>query len=177
MLLVDRVEAYSHAVLPVLRASRLLAPEDPVFAGHFPGSPSFPGALLLEALAQTAALLSAIERLVTRHETSGGEASAVLSVLTGLDRTSRPSLDPAAPSTKPGLPLSSEPGMLAASDIKFIRPARPGDHLFYEARRVRDAGRLTYFEVEAEANGQLVAKGTLILARMDGAATTGMEVP
>lgn len=179
MLLVDRVEGYAHLSLPMLRASRLLEREDPIFAGHFPGAPIFPGALLLEGLAQTAALLSAIERLVTRHETSGGEASAVLTVLTELDRASRPSPEtrPSSPPARPGLPLVSEPGMLAASDIKFIRPARPGDQVFYQARRVRDVGRLTHFEVEAEANGQLVAKGTLVLARMDGADTTGLEQP
>lgn len=178
MLLVDRVEAYTHAALPVLWASRLLAPEDPTFAGHFPGAPLYPGALLLEGLAQTAALLSAIERLVTRHKTSGGEASAVLTVLTELERAaSRPSADPKSQPTRPGLPLTSELGMLAASDIKFIHPARPGDRLIYEARRVREVGRLTHFEVEAETNDLLIAKGTLVLARMDGASPASAERP
>jgi 3-hydroxyacyl-[acyl-carrier-protein] dehydratase len=179
MLLVDRVEGYAHLSLPMLRASRLLEREDPIFAGHFPGAPIFPGALLLEGLAQTAALLSAIGRLVTRHETSGGEASAVFNVLTELDRATRPSPDnrPSSPPARQGLPLAAEPGMLAASDIKFIRPARPGDRVFYAARRVREVSRLTHFDVEAEANGQLIARGTLVLARMDGAATTGMEQP
>lgn len=36
--------------------TKVFAPEDPVFGGHFPGQPLVPGVLLAEALAQTAGL-------------------------------------------------------------------------------------------------------------------------
>ncbi len=38
-------------------ASKLLLPEEPVFAGHFPGNPVYPGVYFIESLAQTGAIL------------------------------------------------------------------------------------------------------------------------
>jgi 3-hydroxyacyl-[acyl-carrier-protein] dehydratase len=38
-------------------AERTLRPEEPFFAGHFPGQPIMPGVLVAEALAQTSGLL------------------------------------------------------------------------------------------------------------------------
>jgi 3-hydroxyacyl-[acyl-carrier-protein] dehydratase len=38
-------------------AERALRPEEPYFAGHFPGRPLMPGVLVTEALAQTSGLL------------------------------------------------------------------------------------------------------------------------
>lgn len=34
-----------------------ISPNDPIFTGHFPGNPVYPGVLVLESLAQTSALL------------------------------------------------------------------------------------------------------------------------
>ena len=41
-------------------ARKYLSPEEPCFKGHFPELPIFPGVLLIEAMAQTAAALSTI---------------------------------------------------------------------------------------------------------------------
>ena len=38
-------------------ASKRLDPDEPLFAGHFPGNPIFPGVLLIEAAAETAGLM------------------------------------------------------------------------------------------------------------------------
>lgn len=55
-LLVDRVIAFE----PMKRLVGLksVTMNEPFFAGHFPGSPVMPGVLILEALAQSAALLA-----------------------------------------------------------------------------------------------------------------------
>ena len=55
-LLVDRVVAY--APKASLEAYKNVTFNEPVFTGHFPQSPVFPGVLILEGLAQAAALLA-----------------------------------------------------------------------------------------------------------------------
>jgi 3-hydroxymyristoyl/3-hydroxydecanoyl-(acyl carrier protein) dehydratase len=44
-------------------AERALRPEEPHFAGHFPGRPIMPGVLIAEALAQTSGLLIGLSEL------------------------------------------------------------------------------------------------------------------
>ncbi len=56
MLLVDRISAVD---LPncTMRAHRRIDPADPLLAGHFPGNPVYPGALLVEACGQSSLCL------------------------------------------------------------------------------------------------------------------------
>ena len=63
-LFVDSIKQIDYERLR-LRASRSIAADDPVFIGHFPNDPVYPGGLLVETLAQTAACLAA---LVIRHD-------------------------------------------------------------------------------------------------------------
>jgi 3-hydroxyacyl-[acyl-carrier-protein] dehydratase len=46
-------------------AERTLRPEEPQFAGHFPGRPTMPGVLVTEALAQTCGLLVGLSDKLT----------------------------------------------------------------------------------------------------------------
>jgi len=46
-------------------AERLLRPDEPYFAGHFPGRPIMPGVLIAEALAQTCGLLVGLSNKIT----------------------------------------------------------------------------------------------------------------
>ena len=55
-LLVDRVDS---ADGDKIVARKMVTINEPFFAGHFPGNPIMPGVLILEALAQTGALLAA----------------------------------------------------------------------------------------------------------------------
>jgi 3-hydroxyacyl-[acyl-carrier-protein] dehydratase len=55
-LLVDRVLSFEKNVR--IQALKNVTINEPFFAGHFPARPVMPGVLMLEALAQTAALLS-----------------------------------------------------------------------------------------------------------------------
>jgi 3-hydroxyacyl-[acyl-carrier-protein] dehydratase len=55
-ILVDRVLEIEHGVR--IRALKNVTINEPFFQGHFPARPVMPGVLMLEALAQAAALLS-----------------------------------------------------------------------------------------------------------------------
>ena len=56
ILLVDRVIEFEKDVR--IKALKNVTINEPFFSGHFPSRPVMPGVLMLEALAQTAALLS-----------------------------------------------------------------------------------------------------------------------
>lgn len=55
MLLIDRVLDYK--VGETLHAIKNVTANEPIFTGHFPGRPVFPGVLILEAMAQATGLL------------------------------------------------------------------------------------------------------------------------
>ncbi len=57
---------------------------------------------------------------------------------------------------------------LAASNMKFILPAYPGETLEMTARADRNFGTLYAYEVEAVSQRKVIAKGTLTLAMMQG---------
>jgi beta-hydroxyacyl-ACP dehydratase FabZ len=52
---IDRIEELEPGVRCV--AVKFVDPENPVFAGHFPGKPILPGVLMIEAVAQTAGVM------------------------------------------------------------------------------------------------------------------------
>jgi beta-hydroxyacyl-ACP dehydratase FabZ len=52
---IDRVEELEPGVRCV--ALKFVDPENPIFAGHFPGKPILPGVLIIEAVAQTAGVM------------------------------------------------------------------------------------------------------------------------
>jgi 3-hydroxyacyl-[acyl-carrier-protein] dehydratase len=60
LLLVDGTTAIS-TTPPALRAFKNIAGDEAVFAGHFPGQPVWPGVYCIEGLAQTCALLGALQ--------------------------------------------------------------------------------------------------------------------
>ncbi len=55
-LLIDRVLEFEEKTY--LKALKNVTANEPIFTGHFPQSPIFPGVLILEAMAQASALLA-----------------------------------------------------------------------------------------------------------------------
>jgi 3-hydroxyacyl-[acyl-carrier-protein] dehydratase len=75
-LLVDRVVAFEAGKRIV--AWKGVTMNEPFFAGHFPGKPVMPGVLILEALAQAAALLAMMSL-------GPGEAGKLITYLMAID--------------------------------------------------------------------------------------------
>jgi 3-hydroxyacyl-[acyl-carrier-protein] dehydratase len=73
-LLVDRVRELEEGRVRTLKNVSI---NEPFFAGHFPGNPVMPGVLIIEALAQSAAILALAELKAERPQ---------LFVLTGVDK-------------------------------------------------------------------------------------------
>jgi len=75
-LLIDRIESYEKD--QELTALKNVTANEPIFTGHFPQAPIFPGVLILEAMAQAAAMLA--------FKSLGGYPSAeTLYLLVGID--------------------------------------------------------------------------------------------
>lgn len=73
-LLVDRVIEIGDGMAKTVKN---VSHNEPFFPGHFPGNPVMPGVLILEALAQSAAIL-ALHQINAEHQ--------LMFVLTGLDK-------------------------------------------------------------------------------------------
>src|SRR5690606_10296590 len=66
-LLIDR--AHDFVPIQTVRGIKAVTYNEPFFQGHFPGRPIMPGVLIVEAMAQTGAILisKSMEIDVTRH--------------------------------------------------------------------------------------------------------------
>jgi 3-hydroxyacyl-[acyl-carrier-protein] dehydratase len=117
-----------------LVAERVLRPEEPQFAGHFPGRPIMPGVLVTEALAQASGLLLGLSEQATGT---------------------------AAPQRPPMF-------YLAGNSMKYQHFALPGDRLELHVQTDGQFAGLYRFQVEALAGRNLIASGSLTLARVEG---------
>ena len=129
-LMVDRVlELGNNRVLTLKNVSI----DEPFFNGHFPGRPVMPGVLVVEAMAQSGALLAlGIMNTGTMNaERKSAERPAALFMLTGIDR------------------------------LRLRRPVVPGDQLRMEVRLLKHHRPLWKMQAEARVDGELVAEAEL----------------
>lgn len=108
---------------------------EPVFQGHFPGDPIFPGVLIIEAMAQTAAVLALASRKISSRV---GEMETI-------EDGRRPSIY-----------------FMTIDDVKFRQPVRPGDVLQLKVNRVQERGKVWKFSGEAFVDGRLVSEATFM---------------
>jgi 3-hydroxyacyl-[acyl-carrier-protein] dehydratase len=52
-------------------------------------------------------------------------------------------------------------GLLAAVDVRFVEPVRPGARLEYRVAELRRDGKIVRYQVDAHARGVVVARGAL----------------
>jgi 3-hydroxymyristoyl/3-hydroxydecanoyl-(acyl carrier protein) dehydratase len=79
MLFVDHISRVDLET-ETMRAHRRIDPDDPLFVGHFPGQPVYPGALLLESVGQAALCLHHL-LLKGRAEVHAGDTPAPVRLL------------------------------------------------------------------------------------------------
>jgi len=104
---------------------------EPIFQGHFPGKPIFPGVLIIEGMAQTAGAT-----VIAHDETTGGGKSIVL--LLPIDK---------AKSRKP-----AEPGDRIEYHIRKIQRRRTVGR--YEAKAIVDGAVIAEAEIGAMIVGE-----------------------
>lgn len=171
ILMVDFVRAFSDDDVPTLEAGRHVTANDPVFDGHFPGMPIWPGAFTMEGLGQSSSILLLVTLLRRRKVESGGDPESVLEALRNLDRGFR--LHPGfLPGTSDGFlddlsTFRSQIAVGASAELKFLRPVLAGCRLDYRVRWTDKVGDLVRFDVEASVDDEPVLEGTMTGARME----------
>ena len=116
---------------------------EPCFQGHFPQRSILPGALIAEALMQTAAF-------VGRPEGPGAGSG-------GPDGS--PAGDPGASPDGAGRQF-----FCVGMNLKFSKPVVPGDRLYLDVRLTRSLGDMVRIRGSARTAAGIVASGDLSLA-------------
>ena len=134
-LMVDRVLEFGDKRVLTLKNVSI---DEPFFNGHFPGRPVMPGVLVVEAMAQSGALLALgiVDSDIKKPEMADVELKradrpAALFMLTGIDR------------------------------LRLRRQVVPGDQLRIEVRLLKHHRPLWKMHAEARVDGDLVAETEL----------------
>ena len=131
MLLVDRIEELEPDRIVGIKNVTV---NEPYFVGHFPEYPVMPGVLVVEAMAQSGALLALgmmNSDKMNSERKSAERPAAALFMLTGIDR------------------------------LRLRRPVVPGDQLRMEVRLLKHHRPLWKMHAEARVDGELVAEAEL----------------
>lgn len=146
VLLVDHVDQLVLGPRPRLRAGLHVSGEEPILRGHFLGRPLWPGAYMLEGLAQAAGLLLAFTRVLV----SGGVDG--VAALAG-DEPPRELIDA----------LAVE-GLLVRAELSFVGLVEPPADLVYLLRLRGGVDGVERVDGRVEVAGRTVAEGSLVLA-------------
>ena len=170
-LMVDNVHSYERGQTPSLTASRHISANESVFEGHFPGLHLWPGVYTIEGLGQTSNLLQIIWSIQNICEERGIDPELVIAALVNLQRGYEMKPGYRADASTPLIEAlrfhdtdaraSSRIGMAAAVDIKLLQPVYAGQRLDYRVVQTHLLDGLVRFDVQAQVDGQVVARGTM----------------
>ena len=141
MTLLDRALAYHMEEQRVVGVKNV-AHNEPLVQGHFPDHPVFPGALLIEAMAQACGLLMNLEYARQR----GAELWRLH--------------EPGFLEEMPEIPMT----VLVDSKVTQLNVARSGDQILLESRITVQHGEMCYFQVQARVGETPLAEGEIMLA-------------
>lgn len=170
--MVDVVTDYEHGPTPMLRASRHISWNEPVFEGHFPGLSLWPGVYTIEGMGQATNLLHVLWTLMERASEFGTDAEGVISALKNMDLGAhmapgyRPEKSRALESVlRSAEGPSTHIGMAAAVDVKLLAPVFAGQRLDYEVTQTHVLDTAIRFDVAAKVENKFVARGALTSTR------------
>ena len=135
-LYVDSVQTY----IPnkEILAQKSITLSDPVFQGHFPEKPIYPGVLIVESLAQTCSIMNVLENI----QWDGKSQLPDKITFDGI-------------------------GVLGSIKVTLQKPVFPNCTLNLKCEKVRQADRNIFFSVEASCLEGVVASGSLIVGIVD----------
>lgn len=111
---------------------------DPVFEGHFPDNPIYPGVLVIESLAQTCAVMNALDTL------DWTETDSIKDV------------------------QIEKIGVLGTVKVDLLKPVFPGNVLYLNCQKLRQLANTIFFEVQAYTSPDTIcAKGHIIVGLVD----------
>jgi 3-hydroxyacyl-[acyl-carrier-protein] dehydratase len=163
ILLVDGVSAISTEPA-ALRSSKLVSASEPVFAGHFPDRPIWPGVYTIEGLAQSCALLGAL--LGVRQALSVAQPPLEIDAIAAFDRWPPGRVEETEP-LRNALQSRAVLAALVAANVKLTRPVFAGQKIDYLVARTHTIGEMHRFEVEATVENEMAAHGTLTTAVLE----------
>jgi 3-hydroxyacyl-[acyl-carrier-protein] dehydratase len=164
LLMVEAVAAYRPGPQPALWTRRPISANEEVFSGHFPDLHIWPGIYTQEGMGQSCHLLQVITVLQELWQAKGNDPAEVLRALRNLEMGFR-----LHPGYRPEESLflkdlrgdAGSLGMSGSVDIRFLQPVFAGQCLDFMVTCTHRVDRLARFEVEAEVEGRLVAKGRI----------------
>lgn len=161
MIMVDRVIDYRSSPRPQISAERQVSANEPVFVGHFPNLKLWPGVHTIEGLRQCCVLLDVIRQV---------EEVGMLEGLLELQRFYM--LQPQVDKTLCQQALDALPKICQLEQsplrlrVKLLAPVFAGCTITYQVHQhTPDKHRWT---VQAEVNGQIVAKGEIVCTSFVG---------
>ena len=131
-LMIDRVT--EHVPGKSIKAIKNVTVNEPCFMGHFPQAPVLPGVLIVEAMAQAAALLGELSGtdVLSGNETQQSRGKDMLYYLVGVDKA------------------------------RFRRTVTPGDQLVIDVDFITVRRNIWRFAARASVDGKVVADAELL---------------
>ena len=135
---------------------------EPCFQGHFPPRSILPGALIAEALMQTAAFVGRPEGPDAGD--GGPDGNPAANPGAAPDGVSAGGRDGARRSVPHG---AGRQFFCVGMNLKFSKPVVPGDRLYLDVRLVRSLGDMVRIRGSARTAAGVVASGDLSLAAVE----------
>jgi 3-hydroxyacyl-[acyl-carrier-protein] dehydratase len=167
-MMVDKIINFKNGERPKITSIKVVAANEPHFAGHFPGFPVMPGVLIAETFGQTSEYMNVILKFIDDYQAETGvnledlhDLKAAICCPEGVQRVQQSN--------------ENLMGFLASQDLKFRGVVYPGDVLEITSEMfLVDSAGFNHFNVEARVGKKIVCSGRMSNWRQH---TSGFGIP